>query len=148
MENLMKIGEQTGRRNLRVFLWNWHRKTFETTKILNINEKLFASRTNLKNRIKVMSCWNEEFNRSQLSILNDYEKGKMLNSLRLRLGRKEVYIAFNKWRFINKKTSIKEDAFFRISRIWHRYEKKVYFRFWKNEKDNFNRFIQHHTIQE
>ncbi|MBS1889666.1 MAG: hypothetical protein JST59_00105 [Actinobacteria bacterium] len=36
----------------------------------------------------------------------------------------------------------------RMTRIWQRYEKRVYFRYWKCEKDNFNRYIQKHTIQE
>lgn len=72
----------------------------------------------------------------------------MLNSLRLQLSRKELHLAFNRWRSSHHHDTHKDKALLRMSRIWQRYEKRVYFRYWKCEKDNFNRYIQKHTIQE
>jgi hypothetical protein len=72
----------------------------------------------------------------------------MLNSLRLQLSRKELHLAFNRWRSSNNHDTYKEQSVVRMAKLWNRYEKRVYFRYWKCEKDNFNRYIQNHTIQE
>ncbi|MBS1889665.1 MAG: hypothetical protein JST59_00100 [Actinobacteria bacterium] len=59
ISNLVRIGQQTGRHNLRSFFMGWLRKVFQPGKIVGLNEKALANRTNLKSRIKTMSAWHE-----------------------------------------------------------------------------------------
>lgn len=63
------------------------------------------------------------------------------------LGRKEVYMAFNKWRNTGKNERYQENKIRRLFKVSERSEKRSCFKKWRNMKDQFNRDIQSMAIE-